>query len=118
MKTITLAAAVLLALGLTTAAAAQMGKCNGMGMQQGNMQQGTMQQGKMMMNGDMDHDRMMMMQHLDNVKNCVNSATTTQELNMCNMKMRKGGPMMQQGMGGKTMGGPGMGGQKKCTGGN
>jgi len=113
MRTITLAAAALLTLGLTTTAAAQMGKCNGMGMQQGNMQQG-----KMMMNGDMDHDRMMMMQHLDNVKSCVNSATTTQELNMCNMKMRKGGPMMPQGMDGKNMGGQGMGGQKKCSGGN
>ena len=116
MKTITLAAAALLALGLTTTASAQMmGKCNGSGMQKGNMQQGNMQ-GGMMMNGDMQHDKTMMMQHLDNVKTCVNNATTTQELNACNMQMRKGGPMMQQGMGGKNMPGKGMGGQMKCTG--
>jgi hypothetical protein len=91
MKRITLAAAMLLALGLTTTAAAQMmGKCNGSGMQ------GTMPMQKgMMMNGNMQHDRMMMMRHLDNIKTCVNNAKTTQALNACNMQMRRGGPMMQ-----------------------
>ena len=93
MKTTLLALAALLAVGLGTSASGQMtGKCNGSGMQQG----GTMnQQGRMMMNGDMQHDKAMMMQHLDAVRTCVGNAKTTQELNACNMRMRKNGPMMQ-----------------------
>jgi len=91
MKTITLATAALLVFGLSVAAYA---KCNGM--QQGNMQGGMMnQQGGMMMNGDMQHDKSMMMQHLDSVRTCVDNAKTSQELNACNMQMRRGGPMMQ-----------------------
>jgi len=97
MKTINVAAAVLL-LGLSTAVSAQMmGKCGGNGMQQGNMQ------GRMMMSGDMQHDKTMMMQHLDSIKTCVNDAKTSQELNACNMQMRQGGPMMQNQMNGKPM---------------
>ena len=93
MKTINIAAAALLVLGLSTAG---FGKCNGM--QQGKMQGGMMQQqGSMMMTGDMQHDKSMMMQHLDNIKTCVDNAKTSQELNACNMQMRKGGPMMQKG---------------------
>jgi len=70
-----------------------MGKCDGSGMQQGGMMN---QHGGMMMNGNMQHDKGMMMQHLDNIKACVNKAQTMQELNACNMQMRKGGPMMPQ----------------------
>jgi hypothetical protein len=100
MKTINIAAAALLVLGLGAAANAQMGKCSGSGMQQGGM----------MMNGDMEHDRTMMMQHLDNVKACVSAATTTEELQNCRMKMRKNAPMMQRGMMQKG------GGPNKCSG--
>lgn len=92
MKTTLIATAALLAVGFGTSASGQMtGKCNGNGMRQG----GTMnQQGRMMMNGDMQHDKAIMMQHLDAVRTCVGNAKTTQELNACNMRMRKGGPMM------------------------
>jgi hypothetical protein len=100
MKTFKIAAAVLLALGFSATAYAQMGKCSGSGMQQGGM----------MMNGNMEHDRGMMMQHLENVKACVNAATTTTELQSCKMKMQKNAPMMQRGMMQKG------GGPNKCSG--
>jgi len=99
MKTALLAAAALLATGLCMPASAQMmGKCNGGGMQQGNMQGGMMGQGNMMMNGNMQHDRTMMMQHLDNSKACVNAAKSSKELNTCSMQMQKNAPMMKGGM--------------------
>lgn len=92
MKTIKLAAATLLILGLSAVSYAQMSKCGG----SGNMKQGKMQ-GGMMMNGDMKHDRGIMMQHLKNIKSCVKAAQTTEELQQCNMNMQQNAPMMQQG---------------------
>jgi len=110
MKTITFAAAALLIAGLTGTAYA---KCGGSGMQQGNMQQnGMMMQQGGMMNGNMEHDRAMMMQHLDKVKACVNAAETTEELQNCRMGMQKNAPMMPKQQMMKQSG------QKKCAGSN
>ena len=105
MKAINIITAAMLAVGFSGAAYAQMGKCGaGSGMQQGNgmgMQKGGM------MSDEMRNNKMMMLQHLDGVKKCVDSASTMDELKACNMKMRNNGPMMQQRGGTKKCGGNG-----------
>ncbi len=79
MKTLKIAAATVLVLGLGTASYAGMGKC-GAGKCGGGMQA----QG---MKGDFATQKSMMLKRLDKMKNCVESADSKSDLQACKQKM-------------------------------
>lgn len=108
MKKLNVAVTALLMIGFTGLAYGEMGKCNGMqnsnmkkqqGMMQGN-QQGMMQGNQGMMQGKqqgmMQNSKSQM--QINRIKQCVNAATTLQEIENCkvgNQGMMQGN---QQGM--------------------
>ena len=94
MKTLKIAAAALLALGLSTAVYADMHKCGGgMGMK-----------GKMNMAGDFETQKSMMLKHLDKMKGCVEASKSSDELKACKQNMmQKMQKMKSMKMGQKSM---------------
>jgi hypothetical protein len=88
MKLHYIAAGTLLFLGLSGTAYA---KCGGGGMQQG------MKCGRgMMMQGDFKTVKSRMLKNLDEMENCVKSATNKQDLKKCRMKMMQKRKQMMQ----------------------
>jgi len=98
MKLLTIAASTILVLGLSTTAYAAMGeKCGGGGM---NKQSSKCGGGAGMLNSNMPfkNKKAMCLSKLDTMKKCVDTASTTDELQACKANMMKGNKkMMGQG---------------------
>ncbi len=90
MKLFKIAAAAVLALGLTTAVYAEMG---GSGM---SMKNGMQMQGKMAMAGDFDTQKSMMLKRLDKMKNCIESSKNSDDLKACKQDMMQKMKKMKQ----------------------